>query len=752
MGVVTHLQQVRAADTLTRALALSHEFASAPVHGNDTEPAIAEALAAVIEALAGTDQVLAIAALHAAVRIDHHTVDELLEEAVRDRRAHIREHAAWACASRPFRESTVDALLEMVMTGGLGGMLAQQCLEEWGRVHARLITRHLITALAQGSSAHSRRLLVETLGLLHTPNAIDLIQHMEADDQEPAPVREAAAAAVANLSEDRAARTKECGAQSGRAGVTVAQLFLGADIDAELRRVGSGNNGGIATLLVRLGDALVDPAVREGGQEPLGQSGAVSRVVTLSRERGDAPRRAHSAHLPATPPGALSTHHTYDTVPLAVTATSADDAWSNYISARRGIARALRRHGPVDAVHLRMADVGTLAAWHVARAAGVAIVFTAAPDPHALIETLEHSGTLTRENFGEHDAADRYWFRTRLVHDLAHSAHHTVLMPREHLREDFARLVSIDIAGTATGNGRARRSDAALSSQFSAIAEGIDVQVIDDAVAEATDAAIGSPASPAIAQLQQLLNALPAARRTLPLLLSVGRLHRVKGMADVVAAWAGSDLRDRCNLLIVGGDLRTPSPDETEQLARIDALVDPAHRADFGLLLAGHRPNAVTARWMAAAQIGLPGFAAPHGVYVCGSVKEEFGLAILEALAAGLFVVAPQRGGPATYLVHGETGFLTDTSNGAKLRAALAEAFTIAASPHAAKRAERARRAVLERFSIRTMAANLSRIYASATAHSHETGQRLQRQPSLKPLLSAHPRPLVHTLGSDGHS
>ena len=47
---------------------------------------------------------------------------------------------------------------------------------------------------------------------------------------------------------------------------------------------------------------------------------------------------------------------------------------------------------------------------------------------------------------------------------------------------------------------------------------------------------------------------------------------------------------------------------------------------------------------------GLGSLIGPSGAYVCGSLKEEFGLAILEAMAAGLPVVAPAGGGPATYV------------------------------------------------------------------------------------------------------
>lgn len=718
MGVVAHLQQVRAAASLTRALALSHEFAAASVHEVETGRDARDALASVTAALADTDHVLAIAALHACTRIDDTAVDALLEEAMRDRRAHIREHAAWACAARPFHEPSVAGLIELCTESGLGGMLAQQCLEAWGRTHPECISIRLISALHRVRPLVSRRLLVETLGLVRSSRAAEELRRIQADPREPALVRDAAHASLADFTSEPCRVTT----QNAQGGVTVAQLFLGADIDAGLRRVGSGNNGGIATLLVRLGDALVASA----GAAHTADDHSVRRVLTLSRAGAEA---AGDARAPA-PDSDASASHSYDTVSLAAPGANGDDAWSNYVSARRGITQALRQHGPVDILHLRMADVGTFAAWHAARDLGISVVFTAAPDPHALIETLDERGALTRENFGDRDISDRYWFRTRLVYRLARTADHTVLMPRERLRDDFGRLVGIDIgAGTSASGDDSSR----VRTSFTPVAEGIDVAVIDHAVTEATTAANGGAPTPALSQLQLLLSSLPEARRSLPLLISVGRLHRVKGMADIVAAWAESELRDQCNLLIVGGDLRAPSADETEQLARIDALVDPAHRCGAGLLLAGHRPNAVAAQWMAAAQTGVPGFAAPHGVYVCGSVKEEFGLAILEALAAGLFVVAPERGGPATYVEHGRTGLLTDTANGTALRTAIVDALAIARGPRATERARRARRTVLERFSIRTMAKRLTRVYGSVLLHSSD------REASPLTQVSPHP-------------
>ena len=93
-----------------------------------------------------------------------------------------------------------------------------------------------------------------------------------------------------------------------------------------------------------------------------------------------------------------------------------------------------------------------------------------------------------------------------------------------------------------------------------------------------------------------------------------------------------------------------------------------------GVVLLGHQPNDVIAFALAVSAIGLPGLVAPGGLYVCGAAKEEFGLAIVEALGAGLTVVAPDVGGPATYVTDGDTGVLTDTRSVSGLRTAMGRA------------------------------------------------------------------------------
>jgi glycosyltransferase involved in cell wall biosynthesis len=375
----------------------------------------------------------------------------------------------------------------------------------------------------------------------------------------------------------------------------------------------------------------------------------------------------------------------------------APQAWPLRVQVRRGIRRILRAAHPVDVVHLRMADVGSMAAAEAAAELGIPTVLTLAPDPHALIRSRERAGTLTREGFGAADLAEHLVFRDRLLRDLAARADHLVLFPRPALRTDLETLLGVDLADPTV--------------RATVVAEGVDL--------DAREPVRADPAP--LRDLDAVLAALSPERRHLPLALTVGRLHPVKGMATLVRTWAGDPaLRSACNLLVVGGDLDAPTDDEAGELAAIRAALDGEDAAGQGLLLAGHRPNPVVRRWMAAVRAGRPGLAAPGGVYVSASLKEEFGIAIIEAMASGLFVVAPSAGGPATYVEDGVTGILVDTTCADALASGIRTALALASDPTAIERAEAARTGLRERFSIRTMAAALDDVYRTVAAGSRD--------------------------------
>ena len=698
MGIQTSLDAVLGAERLVDAMRLADELAFEA----SREPG-ARTLRILSGALRGPDAVVAIAAVHAIGAIVDGEASRTLSELLSDDRPYIREHAAWALGGRLPVTGTIGRLIGMVAAGGFAAMLAQRTLEQWSTAAAEQIAVGLESALLGVTSPDARAALVETLGLVRADLALRPLLVIASDPGEAEQARIAAAAALGQRSASRQAEAAllelslgadlladvarlalldlqptRVGTAAPSSGFTVAQLFLHADIDAELSSAGAGDTGGVATLLVRLGNALA------------AQTDS-TRVLTMSR--GTVP--ASLSDLSRI--GADSTGHVFGRIAIVGEPPQQANAWSLRVPARRGIRRLLRSAGTVDMLHLRMADVGSLAAADVARELDIPVVFSLAPDPHGVIQSLDRSGRLTRENFGEADQVDHLWFRTRLVHRLASSSAHTVLFPRPALRRDLRELVGIDIT--------------AHPERHTVVPEGVDLEIIDLAVAEARAHASGGAPTPELAQLRELLEELPKSRRALPLLVSVGRLHRVKGMAALVETWATSELADRANLLLIGGDLAAPSADEREQLELIEAVVPTADRAARGLLLPGHLPNDVSARWVAAARVGVPGLAAPRGVYVCASLKEEFGIALLEAMASGLLVVAPDGGGPATYVVDGTTGFLTATWDPALLEAAIGTALTAAQAEADGRRAARSRRMVERNFTIQRMADTLSRVY-----------------------------------------
>lgn len=675
--------------------------------------------------LNGGDQITAISAVHALAQVVDEDADEILSELLSSERPYLREHAAWALGSKLPRLDAVARLLCMVSEGGFVGMLAQRTITQWGVPAPEHMAVGIESALLGITDPKSRARLVETISLIGGRTASRALKSIAANPHENVAVR---AAAVFGLGDRPALRSaidlvSELATGKGflatsaklalvdltaspvprapwQTGLTVAQLFLHADIDPALTRAGSGDNGGIATLLVRLGDSLtvdgrssdatVPTPVAMGGND--GDDHPVQRVITMSR--GSVEDAVESLeNVSSTVHG-----HAYATIPLLSGAVTASDAWPLRVAAERGIRRVLRAAGNVDVLHLRMADVGSLAAANVARDLDIPVVFTVAPDPHAVINSLDLAGELTRENFGDVDHQEHFWFRARLVQRLAADAAHTVLFPRPELATDMKELVGIDITNHAE--------------RHSIVPEGIDLVVVDRAVAEASAHAAGAEPTPALAQLRTLLESLPVARRHLPLLISVGRLHRVKGMAMLTNAWANNDVGDDANLLIIGGDLEHPSPDEAEQLARMDAILPRNTWRRHGLILPGHQPNDTVARWVAAARFGMPGLNAPGGVYVCGSIKEEFGIAILEALGAGLMVVAPTGGGPATYVDNGYTGILTATNDARQLGAAMSKALAAVAGETTADRSQHARDVVEKDFTIQAMAATLADIYS----------------------------------------
>lgn len=173
---------------------------------------------------------------------------------------------------------------------------------------------------------------------------------------------------------------------------------------------------------------------------------------------------------------------------------------------------------------------------------------------------------------------------------------------------------------------------------------------------------------------------LDAPRRPLPRLaarqaLGIPGEGRAVGVVGRVEPWKGQDiavrmlarLTDTASSLILVGDRRSASwPDFTAEVDGLAAELGVADRVVF----TGHRHDA--ARLV-------------HGldVLVCASREEGFGLAVLEAAAAGTPVVATRCGGPEDMIEHEVTGLLVPPEDPAALAQAVEAVF---ASPAEAAR------------------------------------------------------------------
>lgn len=471
-----------------------------------------------------------------------------------------------------------------------------------------------------------------------------------------------------SLSGRRSESRRRRPAQTGR--LRVAQILLRGSVDADLACGGRSDGGGVVTLIVQLAAEL-------------GRRADVERSLIVARPRPG----AASAELlgPAAALVRLPFGPSED-VPV-------EDMWEHRAQIERAVAELLRRQ-PLDVAHLRYADAGTFAAARALRQAGVRIAFTLAPDPHAPIDDLEASGALDRAAFAAREASEHNLFRLRLVDDLVTRADHLVTLPRAGGQERLEALL-----GRALPRERTRT-----------VAEGIAVRPLDSAREAVTQGREGRAAR----DLRAALGGRAPGRLDLPLLVSAGRLHPVKGFPRLVEAWAGDpDLAARFNLVVVGGALDRPTAVERAVLDGIEAALAVHPAARDGVVLLGARPHGEVAELLALARHGLPGTASPGGAYVCASDKEEFGVAVLEAMASGLAVVAPAGGGPATYVQHGVTGVLVEPRSVAALRRGLRE---VAGLTDDEGRAAVAESTVREHYSIARMAAALTATYAQARA------------------------------------
>jgi glycosyltransferase involved in cell wall biosynthesis len=172
-----------------------------------------------------------------------------------------------------------------------------------------------------------------------------------------------------------------------------------------------------------------------------------------------------------------------------------------------------------------------------------------------------------------------------------------------------------------------------------------------------------------------------------PVIGLVGRLdHWGKGHRELFEAMALLKDRHPCRALIVGGGRRE---DEVRQLAASLGLADAVH-------FLGQRRD-------------VPDLLKAMDIFVLPSYSEGVSLALLEAMAAGLPVIASRVGGLPEVVTDGDNGLLIPPKDPEALAEALAR---LLANPALAKKmGENARRHVREHFSLERLGWEINGIY-----------------------------------------
>ena len=120
-----------------------------------------------------------------------------------------------------------------------------------------------------------------------------------------------------------------------------------------------------------------------------------------------------------------------------------------------------------------------------------------------------------------------------------------------------------------------------------------------------------------------------------PIILNIGRLSRQKGQVELLKAWGQSMLSQSHNLLIIGGNFEKPNKEELSVMDSFTRYIESNPHLKEGFFHKQAMTN--TEIRLLEKSIIKRNFDYPH-IYLCSSLKEEFGLAILEAMSEGPYV------------------------------------------------------------------------------------------------------------------
>lgn len=425
---------------------------------------------------------------------------------------------------------------------------------------------------------------------------------------------------------------------------------------------GIGQSGGLGTLLRTLGNQLI-------------KHEEVSKVITLTINNDWRDGRPFMDHL--------ADHHWIVRLPIFLNPEDQSVFVRKELLIKRAVARFMKKwHVRPDIFHVRYLDNASRSIAALCKETGVKLVFTLTPDPHR--NMADQSGDLACFKVGE---TLEKLNKIIVGDELLTMADGVVGIGGKEVKEELEQYFP-----------QLKHEESRFV--FKMIGEGINTEI------EPLDFDLWD-----FLEDHSLKYSIDSSFRTKPVILNVGRLNRQKGQDRLIKAWGESRLWQDFNLVIIGGNPEKPDDEETRMMKSFEKYMQSNQHLKGRFAHVEAMPNDIIRnierKIMENTIVDYP------NIYLCSSLKEEFGISILEALAEKLLVFAPIKGGVKTYIRHGFNGFLVDTSNWPNLLKDV-EAILYQSNKSMEdfeKIQYRGQRTVLEKFSIKEIANKLRDLY-----------------------------------------
>lgn len=425
---------------------------------------------------------------------------------------------------------------------------------------------------------------------------------------------------------------------------------------------GKGVSGGLGTLLRTLGNQLA-------------KQKEVSKVITLTINNDWCDGKPFIVYL--------GDHHLIVRLPLFLNPEDRLVFVRKELSIKRSADRFMKKwHVKPDIFHVRYLDNASRSIALLCKEMDVKLVFTLTPDPHRTM--VDHAGDLACFKIGE---TLEKLNKIIVGDELLAIADGVVGIGGQEIKEELEQYFP-----------QLKFEKSRFS--FKMIGEGISTEI-----------------DPFEFDLWRFLEdpsvkySIDSSFKSKPVILNVGRLNRQKGQNRLIKVWGESRLWQDFNLVIIGGNRENPDEEQTRMMKSFDNYIqsNPHLRGRFAHLeaLPNDTIRNIERKIMENTSGDYP------NIYICSSLKEEFGISILEALSEKFLVFAPIKGGVKTYIENGINGFLVDTSNWPDLLKDVEKVLyqSNRSREDFEKIQSRGQRTVLEKFSIGEIANKLMALY-----------------------------------------